>query len=159
MPGALGDAVGFAWSSDEGPAIELAPLGSDTGSQVLAINAAAGMIVGYSYHHTSIGSQQATVWRYAKRDPTPEELVDQLEDSVDELVDSGALEAGNGNALTQKLANAADQHARGNDCAAENQISAFFNQVESFVRTGRLTEEAGAALIAGADALMAELDC
>jgi hypothetical protein len=74
-----------------------------------------------------------------------------LFDNIAALVDAGALNEGQGNALTVKLLNALDKIARDQNLAAVNQVSAFINQVEDFVVENILTPEQGAALITAAE--------
>ena len=79
------------------------------------------------------------------------ELIALLLDDIQELVEMGDLNNGNGNALLVKLQAAIQQLDKDNYIAAANQIEAFINQVEAFVATGTLTSEEGQSLIATAE--------
>ena len=70
---------------------------------------------------------------------------------MEDLVDAGVLNGGQGNALISKLVNAQARLGKGQSNAAVNQLQAFINQVEDFVADGILTAEQGAALIAAAE--------
>jgi hypothetical protein len=85
------------------------------------------------------------------------EQTDLLIDDVQDLVVSGALNPGQGTALTSKLLNIRDKIERGQIEAALNQLGAFINQVEAFVSGGVLTPAEGAALIEAAEDIMAAL--
>lgn len=67
------------------------------------------------------------------------------------------LSNGETKALTSKLDAALASYKRGNSTAAGNQLSAFINQVNELVRTGRLTPSHGATLIAAASSILAAL--
>jgi hypothetical protein len=69
----------------------------------------------------------------------------------------GAINAGRANALLSKLDAASRQIERGNLRAAENQMWAFVNLVEAWIRAGVLTEEQGAPLLEIADEIIAGL--
>jgi pullulanase len=88
----------------------------------------------------------------AKR-PVDEQLALLIED-IDGLVDEGVLRRGRANALRTKLIRAARSWARGRSNAAANQIGAFINQVEAFVRAHILTPEEAALLIERAEMVL-----
>jgi hypothetical protein len=67
---------------------------------------------------------------------TPAEAIDQLAEDVAVLVAAGKLNAGQGDALTQKLANAKSKLDQGNTIAATNQLNAFINQVNGLINGG-----------------------
>ncbi len=67
---------------------------------------------------------------------------------------SGVLNAGNTNALLVKLNAAEAAVARGNKQAAAGALGAFINQVNAFVRTGKLTAAQGTPLLEGAQAIL-----
>ena len=77
--------------------------------------------------------------------------IDLLIDGIEDLVDAGVLNGGQGNALISKLLNALASFEGGQANAAANQLGAFINQVEAFVSSGILTADEGAALIAAAE--------
>ena len=89
--------------------------------------------------------------------PTPDEATQSLIKEVQYLVESGALE--NGNGLIAKLENTIAALEKGNTNAACGQLGAFINQVEAFMGNGGLSVEEGEALIEGASAIMASIGC
>ena len=70
-----------------------------------------------------------------------------LANEVKKLEMSGAINRGQAKALMSKLDAASRQIERGNLKAAENQMLAFINLVEAWIRAGILTEEQGRPLI------------
>jgi len=88
---------------------------------------------------------------------TTEQQINELIDMVQALVDDGALNDGQGNALISKLENVLDKLDRGNTNAAVNQLGAFINQVEDFIYEGVLTTEQGNPLIKVATVLVEAL--
>ena len=76
---------------------------------------------------------------------TEAEVQDLIEDVL-MLVEAGALNEGQGNALVSKLENVLSKLDKGQEEAAANQLGAFVNQVEDFVAEGILTSEQGAQL-------------
>ena len=88
---------------------------------------------------------------------TPQAMTQQLINQVNALVAQGVLNAGNGNALTAKLDAAIKQMDKGHARPASNQLEAFINQVEAFIRTGKLTSAQGESLIQAARAISAAL--
>ena len=87
--------------------------------------------------------------------PVEEQLRLVIRD-VEALVDAGALNRGNGNALIVKLRAAIASLQRGRDNAAENQLGAFLNQVDAFEQAGKLTPEQAGELRGWVEAA---LDC
>jgi hypothetical protein len=81
-----------------------------------------------------------------------------LREDVEALGAAGVLNAGNTNALLVKLDAAQAALARGSDEAARGSLGAFINQVNAFVRTGKLTAAQGTALTAAAQAILDSLD-
>ena len=73
------------------------------------------------------------------------------------LNDSGALNKGQANALTAKLEAAIQQLAKGNNTSAANQLQAFINQVNAFVKSGILSETDAQSLLAAAGCNMAQM--
>ena len=70
-------------------------------------------------------------------DDDEDNFEDAIED-IDELVEDGALSDGNGNALVATLHAARDSLEKGNATPAVNQLQAFINNVEAFVKGGQL---------------------
>jgi DNA/RNA endonuclease G (NUC1) len=76
---------------------------------------------------------------------------------VEQLIASGALDGGNGNALLSKLEAASASLDRGNRTAAVNQLEAFINHVSALARSRRLGAADVNALRAAIEALIASL--
>jgi len=86
-----------------------------------------------------------------------QDAVDSISDSVGDLVISGILNNGNGNALQSKLDNIIDKIDDGKTKPAKNQLNAFINQVQDFVDSGKLTSEEGQPLIDAAQTIIDNL--
>ncbi|MGD2154398.1 MAG: hypothetical protein PVG79_14105 [Gemmatimonadales bacterium] len=145
------------WQPDGGVA-DLGTLGGESG-EARDINSS-GTVVGFS--ELPSGERHATLWAPGAQPPPPpppppEDPIDQLKAFIEELVDDGTLSRGRANALLAKLENAERKMERRPQTAI-NVLNAFINQVEAFVRTGRLSEEDGTTLIDIAEALIAELE-
>lgn len=76
----------------------------------------------------------------------PAGIVEFIVERVQLFTLTGVLNIGQGNALTVKLDNALKQIARNNYKPAGNQINAFVNQVDAFVKNGTLSNDMGAYL-------------
>ena len=87
-----------------------------------------------------------------------EDQIELLIDDVEQLVDDGVLNEGQGNALISKLENVIAKIGKGQVVAAINQLEAFINQVNSLVDEGILTPEQGDALIAAAQDIIDTLN-
>ncbi|MFX1483722.1 MAG: hypothetical protein ACFFCP_11120, partial [Promethearchaeota archaeon] len=66
---------------------------------------------------------------------------------IEELVESGVLNAGSGNSLIRKLEAASHLIAMGNLQGAFNKLNDFIDQVNALIRSGKLSEEEGQELI------------
>ncbi|HYG65169.1 MAG TPA: pullulanase-type alpha-1,6-glucosidase, partial [Thermoanaerobaculia bacterium] len=88
--------------------------------------------------------------------PAAEQIV-LLQQDVTNLVNTGVLNNGQGNALLAKLRAAAQQVGRGNTTPAINQVNAFINQVEDFAAEGLLTADQAAALTDAAEGILEAL--
>jgi hypothetical protein len=86
---------------------------------------------------------------------SPGEMVDDLLDTVGDLLADGTIASGDANALASMLNAARQQYSRDNVRAAENQLGAFINRVEAMVRARRISPAQGDALIAAARAIIA----
>ena len=102
----------------------------------------------------SIPGRTAAVF-WANRPAT--EQIQLLIQDVDDLVASGALSSGRGNALTAKLQAALQQAQNGNPIPAANQLAAFVSQVTVFANQGFLPQDAAQALTANAALAIAGL--
>jgi hypothetical protein len=75
-----------------------------------------------------------------------------LSNQVNNLVSSGGLGSGNGNALTVKLDYAQASLNAGNVKEGVNQLNAFINQVNAFKKSGKLTAAQAQLLLDAANA-------
>ena len=66
---------------------------------------------------------------------------------VQEMVATGVLNEGNGNALIVKVQGAIDKLEDGKTAPAVNKLNAFINQINVFIRNGKLTPAEGLPLI------------
>jgi hypothetical protein len=89
--------------------------------------------------------------------PSPQHIIQQLLDDVNELVAAGALNQGQGDALAAILRQAANRLEEGNAQAAANEIRAFINQVNALVRAGTLSSSQGRPLIDHAEAILSQI--
>ena len=85
------------------------------------------------------------------------EQIQLLDQDVDDLVAAGVLNKGQGNALKAKLSAALRQLERGNNGTATNQLRAFVNQVQAFVKAGILSSAEGQALIGTVSSIAGQL--
>ena len=85
---------------------------------------------------------------------TPEEMVENIIDDIEELINSGDLDENNAFPLITKLENAIDKN---NITPAINQLEAFINQVNAYISAEILTEEQGQSLITAVEEVIAEL--
>ena len=77
----------------------------------------------------------------------PEVRIGHLIEDVGKLVADGSLNAGQGNSLITKLEAAVQALDRGNPTAAMNQVNAFINEANAFIRSGVLAPQEGLPLI------------
>jgi hypothetical protein len=89
--------------------------------------------------------------------PQPQSAVLDLVDQVAELVASGALNEGQGNALTVKLLHAIEHLDRGKVNTAASNLEAFVHQVTDLIAQGELLPADGDPLIAAARQILAYL--
>jgi hypothetical protein len=92
----------------------------------------------------STGSLTETVYSAQQQDT-------QIINQVNNLVTTGVLNSGNGNALIVKLNSATSSLNAGNTTAGVNQLNAFINQVNAFQKSGKLTSAQAQSLIAAAN--------
>ncbi|MGY5853128.1 MAG: hypothetical protein RTU92_06140 [Candidatus Thorarchaeota archaeon] len=86
------------------------------------------------------------------------EPVRDIADNVEDLIDIGVLSAGEGNSLTKKLESVIAALDRHNYIAAYNKLSAFTNEVNALIASGRLTESEGGTLLEAAEEIASFLD-
>ena len=77
--------------------------------------------------------------------------------AIEDLVDSGTLNKGQGQSLISSLEIALSRLDAGNDAAAIGVLSAFINKVNAFIAVGVLSLEDGQALIDAANAIIEQL--
>ena len=85
----------------------------------------------------------------------PQERLGHLIEEIEALVAAGSLNKGQGNALIVKLEQAIKHLDKGKPRTALNVLNAFANQVNAFIRSGKLTPEEGQGLL---DAVTAIVD-
>ena len=107
-----------------------------------------------------IGDARPTDFALARYEgPTSQDLVSGLSDQVQTLVDSGALNQGQGNSLAVKLTNVLNSLSQGKTKTACNQLEAFINEVNAQVSSGVLTPAQGQALLNVVTAVQQMLGC
>jgi len=92
--------------------------------------------------------------------PPPEDIIDLIEDWLDDLVDEGVINNGQGNALTSKLESALAKLENGQVNVAVSMLLAFINQVNALMNGNNptLTQEEGQALIDATNAAIDQLN-
>ncbi|MBI3949375.1 MAG: HYR domain-containing protein [Acidobacteria bacterium] len=90
---------------------------------------------------------------------TPQQQIDLIIDDVEELVITGVLNQGQGNALISKLEDAIDALNRGNTNAACNKLKDFICQVQAFINNRTLTPAQGQPLIDEAVEVRTNIGC
>ena len=95
-------------------------------------------------------------------DLTPEVIdpatdIQALKEDVQALVEAGGLNQGQGRALTNRLDQALRFLEQGREDQAAKHLEDFVRQIETYVRTGRLTQEAGQPLIDQAEKVVEAL--
>ena len=133
----------FARTSEEG-FIDLGTLGGEY-SDAFAINDF-GQVVGSS--ETLDNQRHAVIWEL------PQQTAGIIINEIEDLVEEGQLNAGQGTALTAKLEAAIVLMNKGKFLPAQNLLQAFINQVNSFINSGALSQEDGYPLIVYAQELL-----
>jgi probable HAF family extracellular repeat protein len=133
----------FAWTSEES-FIDLGTLGGEY-SDAFAINDF-GQVVGSS--GTVENQLHAVVWEL------PQQTTGIIINEIEDLIEEGELNAGQGTALTAKLEAAIVLMNKGKFLPAQNLLQAFINQVNSLINNGALSQEDGYPLIAYAQELL-----
>jgi Ca2+-binding RTX toxin-like protein len=77
--------------------------------------------------------------------------IDKLVDDVQDYVNSGVLNSGEGNSLIRKLEGAQAKLDQGDTNAGVNQLRAFINEIKALMNARRLTPGQGGALVASAE--------
>ncbi|MCG3155068.1 MAG: hypothetical protein DKINENOH_01670 [bacterium] len=134
-------------------------LGSEAGAKAVALQDDGRMVVaGIASAGSATGHDFALV-RYLMI-ATPQEEIQALMEQVQDLIASGVLNGGQGNALLTKLRAALQQLDKDdvNAKTAINQLEAFINQVDGFIRSGTLLPEEGQPLITAAENAIALIE-
>jgi hypothetical protein len=95
---------------------------------------------------------------YEFQEYTPQQAIMDLQGAVQDLVDGGVKLPANGQSLQSKLQEALAFLADGDLENARGAIGAFINQVNAFLKTGKLTQEQADNLLAAANAVLTMLD-
>jgi len=90
---------------------------------------------------------------------TPQDATEDVIDDVQDLIDDGTLNGGQGGALISQLNNIIDKINNGQIVAACNQLDAFIAQVTAYVNGGTLTSAEGQTLIDAAQAIKDAANC
>jgi len=136
-----------AWSPD-GKQIVFQRRGiSDTNWEIVIINADGS---GFTQLTNTGGWNLHPAWQRI-----PFELVVA---QVEDLVEDEVLTPGTGSSLTNKLDAAERQLSRGNTNAATNSLRAFINQVNGFIKAGKLSPQMGQQLIDSVNGLIARIE-
>ena len=136
----------FLWTPEEGFK-DLGTLGG-VSSVAWGINDF-GQVVGSS--DTENSQRHAVIWEL------PSQTTSIIIIIIDDLVEEGELNAGQGRALTAKLESAIKLMNEGKFITARNLLLAFINKVNHLIDTGELSQEEGELLITYAQKLLDSL--
>ncbi|UCH88338.1 MAG: SBBP repeat-containing protein [Thermoplasmata archaeon] len=89
--------------------------------------------------------------------PDAADMIDDLIEDVEDLEDANKLNKGQANSLLAKLRAAQKQIDKGHPKTAANIIGAFINEVNSMVKTKKLTSSDGQALIDKANLILSQM--
>ncbi len=142
----------FLWQ--DGVMTVLPTLGEGLQGEAYAINNQ-GQAVGWTY--APDGNWYATLWTVPIPMPPPDEAIQNLTNVLADLVASGVLSQGHGQALTAKLDAALKKLDSGNTKAASNLLQAFINQTGALINSGTLSPADGQPLIDAATAIIDQL--
>ncbi len=92
-------------------------------------------------------------------EPTEEDVAQNVAIDVEELQASGTLTDDQASGLIAKLDSAISSMSNEKSGTACNQLSSFINQVNAFIRSGKLSPEEGQHLISAAQSLRSKLGC
>jgi len=96
------------------------------------------------------GSDSQTFTLEILDDGDPPEIDVLIENTIEEIIDmveEGTLNYGQGNSLIVKLENAAKKITSSQNSAGQNILNTFINQVQTFVKTGKISDAEGQSLI------------
>jgi hypothetical protein len=87
-----------------------------------------------------------------------EGLIDDLIAQIEDLVEDGVLNRGQGNSLIVKLEGALKKYIKGNSKVAINRLNAFINEVSSLADEGVLPDDIASGLIWDAEIIIASIE-
>ena len=90
---------------------------------------------------------------------SPQEASENLIEDIEDLINNGTINGGQGNSLLSKLENIIAKLDGNQTNAACNQLNAFINQVIAFIDSGTLPTEEGQSIIDQAMAIQDSADC
>jgi hypothetical protein len=93
----------------------------------------------------------------AKIGQSPAEIIENIKVLINDLIEGGQLNGGQGNSLIKKIDSVNSFLDKGNVVGAVNTLNAFINQVNSLIAEGVLLAEEGQPLIDAADSLLSLL--
>ena len=150
-----GDPLTYYWSIDSQPQGASATLSeADTIAASLTTDMPGEYIVQLIVNDGNVASDPDSTTITAQ---TPQEAIQSLIEQVDDLVNNGTLNQGQGKSVIAKLETAIKQLDRGNTNAAIGQLQAFIKQVNTFMNVGILSQEEGQPLIETANGIIAAL--
>ena len=89
---------------------------------------------------------------------TPQKSIGDLIIAIQNMINLGTLDKGQGNALTNKLFHALEKIAEGKNKTAVNTLNAFINQVTDLMDDGVISEDQGTGIIDATNAIIDQLD-
>ena len=89
---------------------------------------------------------------------SPEIIIQDMINQVNNMLSEGELKKGHGKSLTAKLKGVLNKLNQGKKNAASNKLNAFVNQLNGLINGGKLDAEEAQPLIEGANAVIAQLD-
>jgi hypothetical protein len=108
---------------------------------------------------TAVDSCQQASCTFTVTVLTPPQATQSIIGMVASLVNQGALNPGQGNALVVKLQAAVNSMNRCQGLPACNQLGAFLNQVQAFIKVGTLAPAQGQALMDADNKVRIALSC
>jgi hypothetical protein len=109
--------------------------------------------------HQRVGGTSVDIGAYEMSTATPQEMVQALVSDVNNLIATGTLTHGHGNALLAGLRAALKSLERGSTRATCGQVGAFINKLQTFIDKGELSKADGQSLISTAQDLRTALGC
>ena len=101
----------------------------------------------------------AVLWKDDFPLPQPEKRMQDVEDDVQDLVESATIEEGRSNSLNAKLEAVKNTMGKGRTQVSCSVLQTFINQVETMLSAGWMSPAEAQALIDEANSMMFELRC